>query len=53
MPITAQAPDLWQGEAEVEEEIFLGVLREAAGALSTSRVPHVFMGGLASAALDP
>lgn len=43
--------DLWEGEAEVEEEVFLGILRETAEALAASRIPHVFMGGLASAAL--
>ena len=43
--------DLWEGEAEVEEKVFLGVLHEAAEALSRGGVPHVFMGGLASAAL--
>lgn len=43
--------DLWEGEAEVEEEVFLGILRETAEALAASGIPHVFMGGLASAAL--
>ncbi len=48
---TAQALDLWEGEAEVEEEVFLDVLRQTARALSDGNMPHVFMGGLASAAL--
>ncbi len=43
--------DLWEGEAEVSEEVFLDVLRQAAGALREGGLPHVFMGGLASAAL--
>jgi predicted nucleotidyltransferase len=49
MSSTAQAVDLWEGEADVEEEVFLRVLRETAEALAG--IPHVFMGGLASAAL--
>lgn len=48
---TTQDLDLWEGEAEVEEEVFLEVLRRTANALSHGGVPHVFMGGLASAAL--
>ncbi len=48
---TAQTVDLWEGEAAVEEEVFLRVLRETAEALAAARLPHVFMGGLASAAL--
>jgi hypothetical protein len=51
MSVTAQEIDLWEGEAEVEEETFLGVLRQTARALADARLPHVFMGGLASAAL--
>jgi predicted nucleotidyltransferase len=51
MPSTAEAEDLWQGEAEVEEKVFLQVLRETAETLAAARLPHVFMGGLASAAL--
>ena len=51
MSSTADAIDLWEGEAPVEEEVFLRVLRGAADALSAARLPHVFMGGLASAAL--
>ncbi len=51
MPSTAPSIDLWEGESPVEEEVFLRVLRETAKALSAARVPHVFMGGLASAAL--
>ena len=51
MSSTAPSIDLWEGEAPVEEEVFLRVLRETAKALSGARVPHVFMGGLASAAL--
>ena len=43
--------DLWEGEAEVPEEVFLQVLGETADALDRGKVPHVFMGGLASAAL--
>jgi predicted nucleotidyltransferase len=51
MPSTAQELDLWQGEAEVEEEVFLRILRQTAETLAAARLPHVFMGGLASAAL--
>ena len=51
MAQTSQEIDLWEGEARVEEEVFLRVLRETADALEARGVPHVFMGGLASAAL--
>ena len=51
MSSTAESIDLWEGEADVEEDVFLGVFREAADALAGAGVPHVFMGGLASAAL--
>ena len=51
MSSTVQAVDLWEGEAVVEEEVFLRVLRESAEALASAGLPHVFMGGLASAAL--
>jgi predicted nucleotidyltransferase len=51
MSSAAETIDLWEGEAPVEEAVFLRVLRETAEALAQARVPHVFMGGLASAAL--
>jgi predicted nucleotidyltransferase len=51
MSTTAQALDVWEGEAEVEDEVFLDVMRRTARALADARLPHVFMGGLASAAL--
>jgi hypothetical protein len=51
MSSATETIDLWEGEAPVEEEVFLRVLRETAEALAAARVPHVFMGGLASAAL--
>jgi predicted nucleotidyltransferase len=51
MTSTAQELDVWEGEAPVDEEVFLRVLRETAEALSAAELPHVFMGGLASAAL--
>jgi predicted nucleotidyltransferase len=49
----ARAPeaDLWEGIAEVEEAAFLRVLRETAEVLRSAGLAHVFMGGLASAAL--
>jgi predicted nucleotidyltransferase len=50
MAHTRQA-DLWEGTAEVEEVAFLRVLRETAEVLRSAGLPHVFMGGLASAAL--
>lgn len=50
MTHTRQA-DLWEGTAEVEEVAFLSVLRETAEVLRSAGLPHVFMGGLASAAL--
>ena len=51
MSSTAKAIDLWEGEAAVDEEVFLRVLRETGEALAEAGIPHVFMGGLASAAL--
>ena len=51
MSTMAKDVDLWEGEAAVEEEVFLRVLRESGEALASAGVPHVFMGGLASAAL--
>jgi hypothetical protein len=42
--------DLWEGRAEVDEEVFLRVLRHTASTLRDARIPHLFMGGLASAA---
>jgi predicted nucleotidyltransferase len=43
--------ELWQGTAEVDEAAFLRVLRETAEVFRSAGLPHVFMGGLASAAL--
>lgn len=43
--------DRWEGTVEVDDEVFLGVLRETVTVLRRSRVPHLFMGGLASGAL--
>jgi hypothetical protein len=43
--------DLWEGEAEVPEDVFLRVFHEAADAIEAAGIPHVFMGGIASAAL--
>ena len=51
MANAAALVDLWEGEAEVPEEVFLQVLGETADALDRAKLPHVFMGGLASAAL--
>jgi predicted nucleotidyltransferase len=49
----ASVPDdpLWEGTAEVEEDVFRGVLAQTAAALRDSGVTHLFMGGLVSAAL--
>jgi predicted nucleotidyltransferase len=49
----ASVPDdpLWEGTAEVEEDVFRGVLAQTAAALGDSGVTHLFMGGLVSAAL--
>lgn len=43
--------DPWEGTVEVDDEVFLGVLRETAAVLRQSGRPYLFMGGLASAAL--
>jgi hypothetical protein len=42
---------LWEGDAEVDEAVFRQVLRWTAAALRRARIPHLFMGGLASAVL--
>jgi predicted nucleotidyltransferase len=41
----------WEGTVDVDDEVFYGVLRETATVLRRSGLPHLFMGGLASAAL--
>jgi predicted nucleotidyltransferase len=43
--------DRWEGTVQVDDEVFLRVLRETAAVLRRSGFPHLFMGGLASAAL--
>ena len=48
---TASSYDLWQGTVEVDDAVFFRVLRETVDVLRRSGIPHVFMGGLASAAL--
>lgn len=42
---------LWEGQVEVDDATFFAVLEETAAMLARSGIPHVFMGGLASAAL--
>jgi putative nucleotidyltransferase-like protein len=42
---------LWEGQAEVDDPTFLRVLEETIAVLGATGLPHVFMGGLASAAL--
>jgi hypothetical protein len=44
-------PDPWEGAVAVDDEVFLDVLRDTADVLRRSGIPHLFMGGLASAAL--
>jgi hypothetical protein len=43
--------DRWEGTVEVDDEVFLRVLRVTVTVLRRSGVPHLFMGGLASGAL--
>jgi hypothetical protein len=42
---------LWEGQVEVDDATFFAVLEETAAAFDRSGLPHLFMGGLASAAL--
>jgi predicted nucleotidyltransferase len=42
---------LWEGQVEVDDSSFLRVLEETILVLKESGLPHLFMGGLASAAL--
>ena len=43
--------DDWEGEVEVERDVFLRVLRETRDALDAAGVPYLFLGGVASQAL--
>ena len=49
--VTRSSEELWEGQVEVEEAVFQRVLRETADVLRRSGIPHLFMGGVASAAL--
>ncbi|HEX2026103.1 MAG TPA: nucleotidyltransferase [Actinomycetota bacterium] len=49
--MVAPSVDVWEGQAEVEEAVFQRVLWETADVLRRSGIPHLFMGGVASAAL--
>lgn len=49
--VARSSEELWEGQAEVEEAVFQRVLRETADVLRRSGIPHLFMGGVASAAL--
>jgi hypothetical protein len=42
---------LWEGQVEVEDATFFAILEETVTVLGGSGLPHLFMGGLASAAL--
>lgn len=42
---------LWEGQVEVDDATFFAVLEETVAVLGRSGLPHLFMGGLASAAL--
>jgi predicted nucleotidyltransferase len=42
---------LWEGQVEVDDARFFAVLEETVEVLGRSGIPHLFMGGLASAAL--
>jgi predicted nucleotidyltransferase len=49
--VARSSQDVWEGVVEVEEAVFQRVLRETADIFRRSRIPHLFMGGVASAAL--
>jgi predicted nucleotidyltransferase len=49
--VAHSSEDVWEGVVEVEEAVFQRVLRETADILRRSGIPHLFMGGVASAAL--
>jgi predicted nucleotidyltransferase len=49
--VARSSEDVWEGVVEVEEAVFQRVLRETADILRRSGIPHLFMGGVASAAL--
>jgi predicted nucleotidyltransferase len=49
--VARSSEELWEGQVEVEEPVFQRVLRETADVLRRSGIPHLFMGGVASAAL--
>ena len=48
---TAEEEALWEGQVEVDDAAFFAVLEETVAILERSGIPHLFMGGLASAAL--
>jgi hypothetical protein len=48
---TVSQDALWEGQVEVDDATFFAVLEETVALLGRSGIPHLFMGGLASAAL--
>lgn len=48
---TVTEAELWEGQVEVDDATFFAVLEETVATFDRSRLPHLFMGGLASAAL--
>jgi predicted nucleotidyltransferase len=50
-PASVPHDPLWEGTAEVDQEVFQRVFDQTAAALQQSGVTHLFMGGLVSAVL--
>jgi predicted nucleotidyltransferase len=48
---TVSTYEQWQGTVDVDDALFFRILRETVDIMRKSGIPHVFMGGLASAAL--
>ncbi|HEV3475679.1 MAG TPA: nucleotidyltransferase [Actinomycetota bacterium] len=48
---TVPSYDVWQGTVQVDDEVFFRVLGQTVEIMQRSGIPHLFMGGLASAAL--
>ncbi len=42
--------DIWEGQGEVDEDVFMRVLGEAVDAIEAQQIPYVLMGGMVSRA---
>jgi hypothetical protein len=47
--VDTSAPDPWEGEVVVDEEMFVAVLADAIRAIEAVKIPYLLMGGIGSA----